>query len=960
MTNYEAIGNLLNANKFSGNDGCAISLYNTVMYIREDSGITNDGKPIEVSDLWVCHIHQSGEVRASIRLNHINICSEYITIMFKFNDGTCIILDHMHNGEDDMYTGLMYMITYDKSHSYFVKVEHVYMPVSKSLSKNSAHDLLVQSFHNNFMLLLCINTQGNNNLEIVDDSDYYFKTREFFDRVCYNVVVSDIYSKTDECILVNIINGYCTYMKLDPCPKQRDPDNHNIQYRYREIISYTHFPILDNCIFQSLGDNDTHTDVFFALFDTLSKYGIDCDKNISNVKGNYDGAIDDLLLDDGNTTTRIDDLRFYQYDGDVRPQGEIGPLSDRLDMSPLNKSESNRIIESKQKAIHEQPKIRKQEDLINKLPTVLERNICKYLTDISYKVSQSDKAHDNIIGRETEINSIMISLNKMNNGNPLLIGEAGVGKTAIVHELAYRMAHIEEYSNVKIIEFNIGGALSGSKYRGDFEEKVNVTFVNIYKEAKKLNYRVILFIDEIHNIVGAGSSSPDDKTNDMSNLIKPYLTKPDCRVIGATTIKEYNTIISRDLAMARRFDIININEPNISDTINIMKGRVDQFIKHHKVSVSDELLERVVKLTDRYYRNLSFPDKALKLLDKSMALCKINHIESLTEEYIDKAIMIDTNVSISESNISESLADLKNMMATNIIGQNHVISPIISAVKRNKAGISDYHRPIASFLFTGPTGVGKSETCKVLAKGLFGSDKRLIRLDMSEYSDASSLTKIMGSAPGYVGYNDGNKSLLYQVKKDPYSVILLDEIEKAHPIIFKSILQMLDDGIMTDSTGVTIDFSNAIVVMTSNIISKDSGRCIGFDQTINKKSKILNDYFSPEFINRIDEVIEFNSLTKSDAKKIVNLLLTKFSDRVYEEKGIMISYTQTLADHIVDDGYSLEYGARNLKRSILKIVETPVAEMIINHEVHNGDRLKLKYSKKGHVIRFKEREKMVL
>lgn len=629
---------------------------------------------------------------------------------------------------------------------------------------------------------------------------------------------------------------------------------------------------------------------------------------------------------------------------------------------------------------------------------------------------------DPVIGRTDEINKIIVSLGRKTKNNPVLIGEPGVGKTAIIEGLANAIALGKDLPdsirNKKIISVDMGGLVAGTQYRGMFEENVKAV-INYAKE----NSDVILFIDELHMIMGAGKTS--DGNVDAANLIKPYIARGDIKLIGATTLKEYR-IIEKDEALGRRFQPIIIDPPTNADAKVIMQGIKAKYESHHHVKISEEALNACVDLSDRYLSDRFLPDKAIDVMDTAcaeksamskVAPSEINEIEDsikrlaveksvatekedydkckeikarideltkqlnekktewenrkkdqeivITVEDIENTVSKMSNIPVTKISGDEKtrLLNLENDLRKRVKGQDEAIREVAAAVKRSRAGLSDKNKPI-SFLFLGPTGVGKTELAKALAENLFGDENQMIRLDMSEYQNESMATKLIGSAPGYVGYEEGGQ-LTEMVRRKPYSVVLFDEIEKADGRIFDMFLQILDDGRLTDNTGKVVSFKNTIVIMTSNVGSaKLNRKGVGFgsddvseEQYKKQQLDSLKEHFRPEFINRIGEKIVFNKLDKESLLGIVDKVLLRLYDRL-AEKNIKLDCTSEVKEFLCTEGYDENMGARPLARKIEELIETPFADLIINDKVVANDEIlvvmgennKLVFTKNGEVI----------
>ena len=614
---------------------------------------------------------------------------------------------------------------------------------------------------------------------------------------------------------------------------------------------------------------------------------------------------------------------------------------------------------------------------------------------------------DPVIGRDKEIERVIQILSRRTKNNPVLVGEPGVGKTAVAEAIATEIVKKrvpEDLLDKRVMALNMGNLVAGTKYRGEFEDRMKKILDEIAKDGK-----VILFVDEMHTLIGAGGA---EGAIDASNILKPSLARGDVQMIGATTFDEYQKYIEKDQALARRFQQVRLNEPSKKDTLAILEGLKPKYEKFHHVTITEESLEDAVDLSSRYISDRFLPDKAIDLVDEASAAVKIknnvnsddelvqinNKIKNLIDqkneaaasqnfvkaaqlqdeqnnlqarreklvntlhekisanatvepEDIAKVVSDWTGVPVTQMKRNETrqLANLEGILHKRVIGQDKAVSAVARAIRRSRSGIKDERRPIGSFLFLGPTGVGKTELAKSVAAAMFGSEDNLIRLDMSEYMDQIASSKLIGSAPGYVGYEEGGQ-LSEQVRRHPYSVVLLDEVEKAHPDVFNLLLQVLDEGFMTDSKGRKVDFRNTIIIMTSNLGSRSlfDGNAVGFnadkiDQAKVRQAKVqqaIKQFFRPEFLNRIDETIVFDELTKIQLRNIVSLLTNKLVVRL-QRKGITLKLSRAALDKIVQDGYDPENGARPLKRAIQNDVEDKVAEMLINGEVKSGDTLKI-------------------
>ncbi|KAA9327317.1 ATP-dependent Clp protease ATP-binding subunit [Adhaeribacter soli] len=621
------------------------------------------------------------------------------------------------------------------------------------------------------------------------------------------------------------------------------------------------------------------------------------------------------------------------------------------------------------------------------------------------KLAEEDKL-DPIVGREKEIERVAQVLSRRKKNNPILIGEPGVGKTAIAEGLALRIIQKKVSRvlfNKRVVTLDLASLVAGTKYRGQFEERMKAVMNELEKSPD-----VILFIDELHTIVGAGGASG---SLDASNMFKPALARGEIQCIGATTLDEYRQYIEKDGALARRFQIVMVDPTTPEETIEILHNIKDKYQDHHHVTYTDKAIEACVKLSDRYMSDRFLPDKAIDILDEAGARVHINNIvvpddilkleESIenikveknqvvkSQKYEEAAQLRDKEkklidqldkakanweeetkkkrYSVKEENVAEVIAmmtgipvrrvaqnesqKLLNMgeeLKGKVIGQDRAISQLVKAIQRTRVGLKDPKKPIGSFVFLGPTGVGKTELAKVLATYLFDKEDSLVRIDMSEYMEKFSVSRLVGAPPGYVGYEEGGQ-LTEKIRRKPYSVVLLDEIEKAHPDVYNLLLQVLDDGILTDGLGRKVDFRNTIIIMTSNIGARDLqdfGAGIGFASKAKQdnmdeimKSTIQNSLkktFSPEFLNRLDDVIVFNSLAKEDIFKIIDISLSKLYKRI-ETLGYHIELTDKAKDFVAEKGYDPKYGARPLNRAIQKYIEDPIAEEILKAEMAQGD-----------------------
>lgn len=621
-------------------------------------------------------------------------------------------------------------------------------------------------------------------------------------------------------------------------------------------------------------------------------------------------------------------------------------------------------------------------------------------TDLTEKAANG--GIDPVIGREKEIERVIQILSRRTKNNPCLIGEPGVGKTAIAEGLALKIVKDEVpelLSGKKIVALDLTSMVAGTKYRGDFEERIKKAMDEV-KNAKN----VILFIDEVHTLIGAGAA---EGAVDAANILKPALARGEIQVIGATTIDEYRKNIEKDAALERRFQSVMVGEPTEEETVEILKGLRDKYEAHHKVKISDEAIETAVKMSSRYIADRFLPDKAIDLIDEAASRVRLKaftappNLKSMEQEIKrleqekasavksqdfevaakirDKEKELQTlldeekekwknlsgkeikevstediaNVVSSWSGIpvtqltkeeSERLLNMEKILHERIVGQDKAVSAVAKAIRRGRVGIKNPNRPLGSFIFLGPTGVGKTELCKSLAEAMFGSEDAIIKLDMSEYMEKHTVSKLIGSPPGYVGFEEGGQ-LTEKIRRKPYSVVLFDEIEKAHPDVFNMLLQILEDGVLTDSKGRKVSFKNAIIIMTSNVgASKitNNQSALGFgdntDENLNIEELVMEDLkktFKPEFLNRIDEIIVFNRLEKDDIKEIAKRMLKTLTKRL-AEMDIKLSFTDEAISAIADAGFDNVYGARPLRRAIQQKIEDPLSELMLEKEVASG------------------------
>jgi ATP-dependent Clp protease ATP-binding subunit ClpC len=629
---------------------------------------------------------------------------------------------------------------------------------------------------------------------------------------------------------------------------------------------------------------------------------------------------------------------------------------------------------------------------------------------------------DPVVGRDKEIQRVSQILSRRKKNNPLLIGEPGVGKSAIAEGLALRIVKRKvsrTLFNKRVVTLDLASLVAGTKYRGQFEERMKAVMNELEK-----NDDIILFIDEIHTIVGAGGATG---SLDASNMFKPALARGEIQCIGATTLDEYRQYIEKDGALERRFQKVIVEPTSVEETIEILNNIKSKYEEHHNVDYTDEAIEACVKLTNRYMTERFLPDKAIDALDEAGSRVHITNIdvpdqiielekrleevkntknsvvkkqkyeeaaklrddekrlekelslaqekweedtkmhrELVTEDNVADVISMMTGIPVNKIAQTElnKLAQLPDLIKGKVIGQDEAVKKVVKAIQRNRAGLKDPNKPIGSFIFLGQTGVGKTQLAKILAKELFDSDDALVRIDMSEYMEKFAISRLIGAPPGYVGYEEGGQ-LTEKIRRKPYAVVLLDEIEKAHPDVFNMLLQVLDDGYLTDSLGRKIDFRNTIIIMTSNIGArklKDFGQGVGFGTSAKEAQagdyakgvieNALKKAFAPEFLNRIDDVVVFNALEKEDINEIIEIELVKLVDRI-KEIGYKLKLTAKAKDFIADKGFDKQYGARPLNRAIQKYVEDALAEEIINSKIQEGDEIIMDYDGKAEELKIK-------
>lgn len=748
------------------------------------------------------------------------------------------------------------------------------------------------------------------------------------------------------------------------------------------------------------------------------------DEQIENLVGKNERIEKEKILGFTPRTKRVIEIAYIE----AKKRGTDYIGTEYLLMGIINQKESIaiHIIQNcninPQKLYNEINKTLNEEEIVFKNnvkvnDTKLNENNAQTPTLNQYGVDLSKKAIegrlDPVIGRREEIERVIQILSRRTKNNPCLIGEPGVGKTAVVEGLAQKIALGDTSENLKgnrIITLDITSMVAGAKYRGDFEERIK----KCLNEAKKAE-NIILFIDEIHTIVGAGSA---EGAVDAANILKPLLARGEIQLIGATTINEYRKYIEKDSALERRFSPVTVAEPTAEETLEILNGIKDKYEAHHNVKISNEAIQAAVELSTRYINDRFLPDKAIDIIDEAASKLrlkaytipenlkkledKIEKIQKEKEEAIrsqdfekaaklrdeeqenenkveqerkkwkyknDKEVSILSKEDVAEvvsswskipvkkitQSENEKLKNLEKNLHERVIGQNEAVEVVAKAIRRGRVGLKDPERPIGSFIFLGPTGVGKTELSKALAESLFGNEEAIIRIDMSEYMEASSVAKLIGSPPGYVGFEEGGQ-LTKKVRTSPYSVVLFDEIEKAHPDVINILLQILDDGRLTDSNGRTVNFKNTVIIMTSNIGAKliTNKRTLGFtsnkqaeeeekskyEETKKEVLKELKQEFKPEFINRIDEIIVFHKLQKEEMKEIVEIMLKQLEKRL-EKQGIQAEITEEVKEKIVEEGADENYGARPLKRTIQNLIEDGIAEAILDGKISNKNKAKI-------------------
>ncbi len=569
------------------------------------------------------------------------------------------------------------------------------------------------------------------------------------------------------------------------------------------------------------------------------------------------------------------------------------------------------------------------------------------IEEFGYDITQAAREGklDPLVGREDEIQRVIQILGRRRKNNPMLVGDPGVGKSAIVEGIAIKIINDDVppvLAGKRLISLDLGSIVAGTKYRGDFEKRLK-SIINEVAESPD----IILFIDEFHTIVGAGGASG---SLDAANMLKPALARGDIQCIGATTLDEFRKIVEKDGALDRRFQKIMVDHTDIPHSISILSRLKTNYEKHHNVIYTDEAIEACVRMSERYITDRCLPDKAIDAMDEAGSMVRLKHPKKTGRVSAeDVAAVISKMTGIPSGKVAESeggkLMKMEQKLQGRIIGQDEAIEKVVRAIRRNRAGIKDPGKPIGTFIFFGPTGVGKTQLAKSLAEYLFDSEDNMIRLDMSEYMEKFNVSRLIGAPPGYVGFEEGGQ-LSERVRRKPYCVVLLDEIEKAHPDVFNLLLQVMDEGRLTDSNGRTVSFRNTIVIMTSNVGSReldDYGTGVGFNTAgknvnINRKNvleKAVRKAFPPEFINRVDEQVFFSSLTKEDIEKIIDIELKGLKARV-KDAGFELNVTPSAKKFVAEQGYDPNYGARPLKRAIQKYIEDPVSEQIIADRMLGG------------------------
>lgn len=751
--------------------------------------------------------------------------------------------------------------------------------------------------------------------------------------------------------------GYCY-----DCAKAKGIDPTETLYRQNDVLAH-----------DKLNINDM-TKQFETIFKDLAE-----NINLEDIE-NIEGAI---TFDNTNNNPDEDDENSPKIAGAAIPLGSIFNMFNSQNNKENNEQETPSIGRKKVKV--DKKKNSKQ----NKKKKFLDT----YGTNLTHKAKNNEL--DIVIGRDKEIQRIVQILNRRSKNNPCLIGEPGVGKTAIAQGLAIKIANQNvpaKLLNKEVYLLDMTSVIAGTQFRGQFESRMK----GIIDECKEYG-NIILVIDEIHNIIGAGDG---EHSMNAANILKPALSNGEIQLIGTTTLKEYRKYIEKDSALERRFQQVLIEEPNIDDSIGILEGIKKYYEEYHKVKISSDVIKQAVIMSEKYIHDRFLPDKAIDILDEACSRINLEnkelfkleslkqelaHVQAEKEEVVaadstedyqkaadlktkecqlieeidalnkkmkpkqltiqDIANVIESWTKIPVKKITEAetqkLLNLETNLHKRVIGQDEAVSAVSRAIRRNRAGLKTTKRP-PSFIFVGPTGVGKTELAKSLAYEMFGSEDSIIRIDMSEYMESHSTSKLIGAPPGYVGYDDAGQ-LTDKVKRKPYSIILLDEIEKAHPDVFNILLQVLDDGVLTDSQGNSVSFSNTIIIMTSNAGSNLNNNSIGFGNTTINKGKIidsLKDVFRPEFLNRVDEVVAFDALTQEQLLKIVDLMLND-TQKALNEKDIKMQISKEAKMYILGKGTDIKFGARPLRRAIQRYIEDELSEMILRGTLLDGQNVNI-------------------